>query len=245
MYNWKPKLAEVDPDNPQAWGTCGKCGFITNVNKMAWQYAYQGSMVPQNTRVLTCGRQTCLDPLNPQDQPFILPPDPVPILNARPYPYALEESSPLATQDGSIITTQDGLDLVTPLPNPETAANVTTLYCTIDAPGGSIAVAYLDLFDGNPLTTGRSVLSAITGSSVRVDIASDLALINTNQTAVNPDFISIAAASESQINISYLGLYSASISGALLMSGEVSVSRTIAIDNPVQFAPLGLTINLS
>jgi hypothetical protein len=114
---------------------------------------------------------------------------------------------------------------------------------SILAPGGDVSTAYLDLFDGNPSSGGVSVLSAITGSSVRTDIASSLT--TTSGIATNTSAIVISAESESQTNISYVGIYSASISGALLMSGTVSASPTIALGNPVRFGALGLTINLN
>lgn len=241
MYNWKPKNAEVDADNPNAWGTCDRCGMIWNLDKLSWQYAYQGSMTPQNTRFLVCPKH--MDPLNPQDAPLILPPDPLPVFNARPFPYTLEETSWLATEGGDILNTEAGGDLITPIPNPSDAANTSILRCSIVAPSGSVATVYLDLFDGDPSSGGRSVLSAITGSSTRTNIAANLT--TTSGIATNTSTIVVSAASESQTNISWVGIYSASISGALLMSGTVSASPTIAIDNPVQFNALGLSINLN
>ncbi len=127
MYNWLPKLAEVDPDNPNAFCQCMRCGFLTNIGKMVWQYDYRGGPNIINTRILTCGRQSCLDVPNPQMSPVILSPDPEPVFNARPYPYTLEESSWLMTQDGEIITTQDDQPLISPIPNPETPADTTVL----------------------------------------------------------------------------------------------------------------------
>lgn len=238
-YRWKPKNAEVNPDNPRAWGTCDRCGFVHNLDKLQWQYSYLGTFQPQNTRFLVCDR--CLDPLNPQDTPVILPPDPLPIFNARPEPYTLDEASWLLTQDDEVITTQDGDYFGTAIPNPGDTADTTHLFCSIVAPGASVATLYLDLFNGNPASGGVSVLSAITGSSVRTDIASSL---TTNMgITTNTDVLMVSAASESQTNVNWCGLYSASISGALLMSGEISVIRTIAEGNPVRFDALGLSIN--
>jgi hypothetical protein len=240
-YRWHPKNAQVDADNPRAWGTCDRCGFVWNLDKLNWQYAYQGSMTPQNTRFLVCSR--CNDPLNPQDAPLILPPDPLPVFNARPENYVLDESSWLSTQDGDVITTQDGEPITTAIPSPSQAANTSKLVSYIAASGGSVATAYLDLFDGDPTSGGTSVLAAITGSAVRTDIAATLTTVS--GVARNPDYIVISAASENQTNISYVGIYSAASGGTLLMSGSLSASPTIAQDNPVQFNPLGLTINLN
>lgn len=240
-YRWHPKNAEVDADSPRGWGTCDRCGLIWNLHRLQFQYAYLGSPSPQNTNFLVC--DSCLDPLNPQDMPYILAPDPVPLFNARPEPYALDESSWLATQDGDVITTQDGEPITTAIPSPSQAANTSKLTGFVLAPGGSVATAYLDLFDGDPASGGVSVLEAITGSATRTNIAADLTTVS--GVARNPDYIVIAAESANQTNISYVGLYSAASGGTLLMSGTVSSSPTIAQGNPVQFNPLGLTINLN
>lgn len=240
-YRWHPKNADVDPDNPRAWGTCDRCGMVHNLYKLQWQLAYMGSVNPQNTRFLVC--PTCLDPLNSQDTPNILPPDPLPVYNARPEPYAIDETSWMTTEDEDIITTQDGELFITSIPNPSDAANTTNLYCSIGSSGGSVATAYLDLFDGDPAGSGRSVLSAITGSSTRTDIAADLTTIS--GVATNPDYIVISSASASQTNVSYVGIFDAATDGTLLMSGPVSASPTIADGNPVQFDPLALNINLN
>lgn len=133
MYNWKPKLAEVDPDNPNMWAKCDRCGFVSNIDKMVFQWDFRGTPQPINTRILTCGRPTCLDVPNPQQSPIILSPDPEPVFNARPYPYELIESSWLMTEDGSIITTEDGVDIGTAIPNPEDDASTSDL--TTDIPG--------------------------------------------------------------------------------------------------------------
>lgn len=90
------------------------------MNRMVYQYNYRGSSTPQNTRILTCGRPSCLDSLNPQDAPFVLPPDPLPILNARPESYYVDETNWLTTDDGSVLTTDDGTQFITSNPNPST-----------------------------------------------------------------------------------------------------------------------------
>lgn len=240
-YRWRGKYFEVDPENPRAEGVCDRCGFRWNLDKLQWQYAYQGSTMPQNTRMLVCPNH--VDELNPQDTPVILPPDPVPVFNARPEPYLLDEASWLLTQDGEIITTQDGEYFGTAIPNPSNTANTTRLASSIIAAGESVATAYLDLFDGDPTSGGVSVLAAITGSATRTNIAASLSTVS--GIAVNPDFIVITSASASQTNISYVGIFNAASGGALLMSGPVSASPTIADGNPVQFNPLGLNINLN
>lgn len=241
-YRYRGKYFQVDPDDPRAEGICDRCGRRYNLYRLVWQFAYQGNVTPQNTRLLVC-TTNCLDPLNPQDQPVILSPDPEPLGVVRPENYVLDETSWMTTQSEQIITTQDGDPFITPLPNPGDAANTTNLYCTIRQPSASLDTLYLDLFNGNPASGGSSVLAVITGSAVRTDIADEL--VTVNSLARNVRAIVIATASESQTNISHAGLYNAASGGTLLMSGAVSVSQTIALGNPVQFAALGLSINVA
>lgn len=122
-YRWHPKQAEVDPDNPQAWGTCDRCGFVRNLKDLVWQYSYMGAFQPMNMRILVCPDR-CLDELNPQDQAYILPPDPAPIFNARPEPYLLDETSWLVTQDGEIIATEADSPFITAIPNPDSTQGI-------------------------------------------------------------------------------------------------------------------------
>lgn len=244
MYNWKPKLAEVNPDNPNMWARCDRCSQITNIDKMVFQWDYRGTPQPVNTRILTCGRPQCLDIPQVQNSPIILSPDPEPVFNARPYPYDISEASLLLTEDGEVITTEDGTYLETGIPDPTANAATAHLQSTILAHLGSVAVCYLDIFNGNPSAGGRSVLADITGSPVRTDIASQLTTVS--GIAKNPDRIVVAAASGATVNTNWVGIYSASISGALLMSGECSVNGpSVTIDNPVVFDALALNINLN
>lgn len=219
-YRWHPKNSETDPDAPTAWATADCCGFIWPITKLIWQYQFQGTMVPQNTRMLVCPKH--VDPLNYQLQAYILPPDPLPVMNARPEPYALDESSWLGTQDGDTITTQDGVPITTNIPSPSQAANASKLVSYIAAPGGSVATAYLDIFDGDPVSGGRSVLEAITGSATRTNVAASMTTVG--GIARNADYIVIAAASAQQTNSNYVGIYSAASGGTLLMSGALSAS---------------------
>lgn len=240
-YRYHPKNAEVDPDNPQAWARCDRCSFIFNHNKLQFQYDYQGTPMLQNTGFLVCSR--CTDVPNPQQAPYILPPDPEPIMNARPETYAVDETNWLTTEDGDIITAEDD-DLITPsIPDPTSAATVSVLACSITASGGSVATAYLDLFNGNPATTGTSVLAAITGSATRTNIAASLTTVS--GIATNAAALVVDTASAATVNISYVGIYNAASGGTLLMSGTVSASPTIVAGYTVQFNALGLSINLN
>ncbi len=132
MYNWRPKLAEVDPDNPHMWARCDRCSMITNIDKMVWQYDFRGTPQPINTRILTCGRSGCLDVPQVQNSPIILSPDPEPVFNARPYYYGDATYSLLATEDGEDIITQDDDGISVSIPSPDEDASIT--HVTTDVP---------------------------------------------------------------------------------------------------------------
>lgn len=196
----------------------------------------------QNQRRLVC--DPCYDQPNPQDMPYILPPDPMPVFNARPENYTLDEASWLLTQDGEVITTQDGTYIGTAIPNPENTAATARLQTNIRSPGGSVAAAYLDIFNGNPLGGGVSVLADITGSATRTDLAADLT--TTSGIAQNTDTIIVTLESQATVNTSYIGFYNAASGGTLLMSGACSVeSQSVTLGNPVVFSALGININLN
>ncbi len=128
-----PKYAEVDPDDPRCWSTCSRCGRVYNLDKLVWQFDYRGSAQPQNLRILVC-TTNCLDVMQPQLAPYILPPDPPILFNVRPEPYALDEDSYLSTAgstpftlDGDTLVTADG-DPITPNePNPADRADASDL----------------------------------------------------------------------------------------------------------------------
>ena len=147
-YRWHPKNAEVDADAPRAWGSCDKCGMIWQLDKLQWQYSYQGAFQPMNTRYLVCPKH--IDPLNPQDQAYILPPDPEPIFNARPEPYVLDETSWLSTQDGDVITAEDGEQFITPIPNPNSTESIQDQASVNIVTEDGIEIVTED-GDGNPL----------------------------------------------------------------------------------------------
>lgn len=208
---------------------------------MQFQYDFLGGSVPQSLGLLVC--PTCLDDLSWQQKLLILPPDPPPFFNTRPEPYVVDETDWLTTQDDDIITTQSS-ELLTPtVPNPADAADISYLTSTISAPGGSVAVAYLDLYDGDPTTTGRSVLVDVTGSSTRTNIASSLT--TTADIAQNLSDLEVAASSAGVVSITHIAIFDAATGGTLQMSGPVDVSPTVNTGNSLQFASLALTIDLS
>lgn len=199
--------------------------------------------MPQNTGLLVCDTG-CLDDLAYQFKLLILPPDPQPFFNTRPENYIVDETNWLTTVDGTIYDTIGGVDYISSIPNPSQNAATSYLLCSIKAPSASLAVAYLDLFNGNPAVGGMSVLLAITGSAARTNIASQITLPLDNL-AINTDTITITSASASTTNLSYVGIYNAASGGTLVMSGTVSASPTIASGNPVQFNAEALSIDLN
>lgn len=83
-----PRRAETNASSPRAWGTCARCGFVTNVDKMRWQVQWRGTKV-MNINLLVC--EPCYDDPQRQLGTIILPPDPLSVMNARPEPYAIDE----------------------------------------------------------------------------------------------------------------------------------------------------------
>lgn len=245
-----PKYAEVDSEAPVRWQSCMRCGRIYNADKLVFQYDYRGSSQLENLRIMVC-TTNCYDVPQPQLAPIVLPPDPPPSFNAFPEPYALDEDSYLSTA-GSSIFTLDGDTLVTaggdPItpnqPNPADDPQTCVLVSVISAPSGSVTLSYLDLFNGNPLDDGYSVLATITGSTTRTNIAADLETTSGN-IATNPATLVVSSAIVSAANVSYVALYNAAAGGTLLMSGPLTSAPTLVAGYALQFNALGLTIDLN
>ena len=84
-----PRHARVNPNAPEAWGVCDRCGMVHNLVNLAWQYDWRGNQL-MNIRLLVCTR--CTDKPFEHNRPIVLPPDPPPKLNARPEQYDIEEA---------------------------------------------------------------------------------------------------------------------------------------------------------
>jgi hypothetical protein len=85
--------AEVNREQPRAWGVCDRCGFLYNHTHLRWQYDWRGAKL-QNLRFLVC--EHCYDAYQQNGQrTIILPADPVPIQNARPE-YYVGDNNPLS-----------------------------------------------------------------------------------------------------------------------------------------------------
>src|SRR5581483_4737148 len=74
--------ARIDPRHPQALGICDRCGRMDNLRNLSWQYGPR----LKNLRILCCA--SCLDRPQESGRTIVLPPDPVPVMNARPENYA-------------------------------------------------------------------------------------------------------------------------------------------------------------
>jgi hypothetical protein len=102
--------ARTSPSSPQAYACCDRCALWYNHVDLQWQTQWSGIKL-QNLRLLVCER--CLDVPQPQLKARILPPDPVPIMNARPEPFFIDENTFLVTNTGLQLVTHDGSNLVT------------------------------------------------------------------------------------------------------------------------------------
>lgn len=97
--------ALVNPSAPRSFAVCDRCGFWYNIDALSWQYQWAGPNL-QNLRLLVC--QKCKDVPQPQLKPRILPPDPMPTLNARPENFLIDDFDFRVTEDGEIRVIEDG-----------------------------------------------------------------------------------------------------------------------------------------
>lgn len=74
----------VDPDNPEAYGICDRCGFIYKHSDLTWQHEWRGNRLVR-LNILVCKR-TCLDKPAEFRRTILIPADPVPVENPRPIP---------------------------------------------------------------------------------------------------------------------------------------------------------------
>lgn len=102
--------ARVNPSKPVSFAVCDRCSFWYNITDLHWQFQYAGPNL-QNLHLLVCDK--CLDEPQPQLKPRILPPDPMPTLNARPENFLIDDFNYQTADNESIITADDGEPLVT------------------------------------------------------------------------------------------------------------------------------------
>lgn len=82
--------AVINPSAPEALGICDRCSKLYNLRALRWQMQWMGTSV-QNLHLRVCN--TCYDIPNEQLRTLILPPDPMPVMDARTEPYTIDEKN--------------------------------------------------------------------------------------------------------------------------------------------------------
>lgn len=85
----------VSATTPRAQAVCDRCGFWWNHDQLQFQYEWNATSL-YNTGALVC--RSCLDRPNQQLRTIILPPDPLPVLDARTEPFAKDNLGPTVSQ---------------------------------------------------------------------------------------------------------------------------------------------------
>ena len=93
------KYVKINPNDPSAFGECSRCGRWFQQRTLVWQMEWGGERL-YNTGLLVCTEGGCNDVPQEQLRTIILPPDPLPILNARVPNFAYEEQTVRITQRG-------------------------------------------------------------------------------------------------------------------------------------------------
>lgn len=97
--------AVVNPSHPVSFAVCDRCGGWWNIDKLTWQFQYAGPNL-QNLRLLVCPK--CNDLPQPQLKPRIIPPDPMPTMNARPEAFIIDSVDFRVTEDDDTRVIEDG-----------------------------------------------------------------------------------------------------------------------------------------
>ena len=80
-YASRSGRAVTNPQSPQAFGVCDRCGIWYNLHRLGYQWEWQGVALI-NLRFRVCA--TCMDIPQPQLKARMAPPDPVPVWDPRP-----------------------------------------------------------------------------------------------------------------------------------------------------------------
>lgn len=167
-----------------------------------------------NLEILVC--RTCLDIPQPQLTATILPPDPAPVFNARPEYYSVDEQGPVENLEAEILYS-----------------------------GSSIPTEfYLDLYFGDPETTGASVLANITGSNVRPNAGASFGT-PVNSIATNASVVSFTDSAIASVNVSYVAVFDAEVDGNLIASAPLFNPLTVVLYNGAAFDVESLQVVLS
>ncbi len=124
--------AEISSRNPRAVAICDRCGFLWNLDNLAWQWDWQQGPRLKNLRILVC--PDCYDTPQESGRTVILPPDPIAVQNARPENY-VNADNPLSPLGYNV------RNLFEPYPPLNLGGNIGTMNLN-----GGVNAA----FDGNP-----------------------------------------------------------------------------------------------
>jgi hypothetical protein len=87
------RYARVDPQNPEAFAQCDRCGFWYNLRDLVWQDQWAGTKLYRTGALVCRTGNRCYDKPQEQLRTIILPPDPRPVLNARVPNFLYEEQT--------------------------------------------------------------------------------------------------------------------------------------------------------
>jgi hypothetical protein len=95
MSRQQSKYVKVNPNDPSGASQCDRCGRWWNLDELTWQYNWGGNRL-YNLRILVC--PLCYDKPSEFLRTIILPPDPLPLLNARTPDFDYEEQTVILMQ---------------------------------------------------------------------------------------------------------------------------------------------------
>lgn len=108
-YASKEGRAQINSRSPKAAGQCDRCGFLYNHDHLRWQMDYSGAGI-YNKRILVC--EKCYDTPQQQLKVIVIPPDPLPVLNARPPEYVNSETNYRYTSGQNTVDFWTGIPIV-------------------------------------------------------------------------------------------------------------------------------------
>jgi|LakMenEpi03Aug12_release.lakeMendotaPanAssembly.Ray.scaffolds.fasta_scaffold461909_1 hypothetical protein len=108
-YASKQGRTKIDSRSPSASGQCDRCGFLYNHSHLRWQLDYSGSGL-YNKRILVC--ENCYDTPQQQLKVIVIPPDPMPVLNARPPDYVDAETNYRVTSGQNTVDPVTGIPII-------------------------------------------------------------------------------------------------------------------------------------
>lgn len=90
--------ARVSASKPQAFGICDCCGFLYSLKDLRYQYQFAGqTLINLHQRVC----RTCYDIPSHRNNPYAIPPDPVPVADPRPWQTSYDFG---LTNNGGVLT---------------------------------------------------------------------------------------------------------------------------------------------